>query len=200
MRKSDWLTWRRVLLLTTFLLLPIAGSAAEITGFRLAPDGEGHHLEARALIDAPLDDVWRVLTDYAALHQVSPRIIESELLSVTPDGVFRVRTLNRLCFLIFCRDLRHLQLIRELARGDFESTSDPEESDLAYGHARWRLFDQGGTTRLEIDFRFAMYTYSWVPSWVTNAVAGSVLKADAAELVQGIERTARAGEAETLGD
>ena len=113
--------------------------------------------------------------------------------------VARVRTLNRLCFLVFCRDLRHVQLIRELGFGHFESDSVPEESDLSDGHARWRLFDDRGDTRLEIDFSFAMDSYSWVPSWVTRAVARSVLRADAAELVQGIERTARVREGKSDG-
>jgi len=167
---------------------------AEIRSFNIQREGDGYSLRTVALIEAPLDSVWRVLTDYPALQKVSPRIIESEQVSVSPDGVARVRTLNRVCFLVFCRDLRHLQLIRELGYGDFESDTVPEESDLSYGHARWRLFDEREDTRLEIDFSFAMDSYSWLPSWVTRALARSVLRADAAELIQGIERTARGRE------
>jgi hypothetical protein len=143
--------------------------------------------------------VRRVLTDYGRLHLVSSHIIESELVDVSPDGVSDVRTLNRLCFLVLCRDLRHFQRIRELSHGDFESHSVPEESDLAFGYARWRLTDEGSRSRLDIDFRFAMRSYAWVPAWVTRAVARSVLKADAAELAQGIERAARRGEGQSDG-
>jgi len=131
------------------------------------------------------------LTDYSGLKRVSPRIVESELVAVTPDGVSRVRTKNRLCFLGFCRDLRHLQRIRELGYGEFESNSVAEESDLSRGYARWRLTDRGGATRLDIDFSFAMDSYAWVPSFVSRFVAGAALKSDAEELIRGIEGAAR---------
>jgi hypothetical protein len=195
--RSSGLLRQGISVLLISLPLPLPAAAGEITDFVLEREGSGYHLRAKALIAAPVEGVWHALTDYPALKQVSSRIVESELVSVSPDGVARVRTLNRLCFLVFCRNIKHVQLIRELGQGTFESDSVPEESDLSYGHARWRLFDEGGDTRLDIDFRFAMESYSWVPSWVSRAVAGSVLKADAAELVQGIERTVRHRREET---
>lgn len=189
----------RVRVFAVALLLAVRAGAGEITELALDPAGDGFRLHAKALVEAPLDGVWRVLTDYAGLHRVSARIVESELVAVSPEGIARVRTLNRLCFLVFCRDIRHVQLIRELGYGDFESDSVPEESDLSDGHARWRLFADGGRTRLDIDFRFVMSTYSWVPAWVNRVVARSVLEADAAELIQGIEQAARRREGRSDG-
>ena len=173
------------------LLLCVSTRAGEITAFELESQEDGYRLQARGLIDAPRDAVWRVLTDYPALHQVSPRIIESELVAVSPEGVARVRTLNRLCFLVFCRDLRHVQLISEPGYGDFESYSVAAESDLSRGYARWRLHDRGDATRLDIDFEFAMDSYSWVPSLVSRIVVRSALKGDAEKLIEGIEHVVR---------
>lgn len=172
-------------------LLGDSALAGNLIQFKLESQGDGYYLEARGLIEAPRDAVWRVLMDYDSLDQVSPRIIESELVSVSADGVFRVRTLNRLCFLAFCRDLRHLQLIRELDAGVFESHSVAAESDLSRGYAQWRLRDQGEATRLEIDFRFAMESYAWAPAFLSRFVVRSVLEADARALISGIERTVR---------
>jgi len=182
---------RRIRILLAIATVTLPAMAAEVTDFTLDRQDGGYRMHVRAMIDAPREAVRRVLTDYAASKQVSPRIIESDLVAVSSDGVARVRTLNRLCFLFFCRDLRQVQLIRELGRGEFESHSVPEESDLSYGRAHWRLSGEDGHTVLEIDFSFAMESYSWVPHWVSRLVARSVLKADAAEMVQGIERTAR---------
>jgi hypothetical protein len=182
------------------LLMVTSAGAGEIASFKLEPQGDGYRLQSRGLIEAPRDAVWQVLGDYAALHEVSPRILESELVSVSADGVVRVRTLNRLCFLAFCHNLRHVQLIRALGYGDFESNSVAEESDLSRGYARWRLHDRGAVTELDIDFKFAMDSYSWVPSFVTRFVARSALKADARELVEGIERVARSKEKALRGD
>lgn len=170
------------------VLLATPAGAGEITSFELESERDGYHLKAQGTIDAPREAVWRVLTDYAGLYRVSPRIVESELVAVSPDGVSHVRTRNRLCFLAFCRELRHLQHIRELGYGHFESQSVPEQSDLSRGYARWRLRDQEELTRLDIDFRFAMDSYSWVPSFVSRLVARSALRADAEELIAGIER------------
>jgi hypothetical protein len=182
-------------------LLLVAGgtTAAEIVAFSLDPEGQGYRLKASSLIDASIDGVREVLTDYGRLHLISHRIIESELVGVSPEGVSHVRTRNRLCFLVLCRDLGHLQHIREINHGEFESHSVPEESDLAFGHARWRLSEEGEGSRLDIDFRFAMNSYDWAPSWVTRVVARSVLKADAAALVQGIERAVRLREGKAGG-
>jgi hypothetical protein len=170
--------------------LPIAAWAGEVTHFEILDAGHNYRLEASALIDAPRDQVWRVLTDYGHLSEVSPRILESEVIRGSPPGVTRVRTLNRLCFLIFCRNLRHVQLIRERGYGDFESVTVPAESDLTYGRARWHLTDEGARTGLSIDFTFALDVHTWLPRFVGRLVVRSVLRADAQALIAGIEAVA----------
>ncbi|MGA7981047.1 MAG: SRPBCC family protein [Chromatiaceae bacterium] len=183
--------------LAAYLLSATTAGAGEVTHFEIAHADDRYHLTARALIDAPRDEVWRVLTDYARLSRVSPRILKSEVVGGSPPGVTRVRTLNRLCFLFFCRNLRHVQLIREVGYGDFESTSVPAESDLSYGYARWRLSDQGPRTGLSIDFTFAIDTHSWLPAFVGRLVARAVLRSDTVELIKGIERVADTDPAST---
>jgi hypothetical protein len=170
------------------LLLSVPLQAGELQRFELETQDDGYRLHARGLIEAPKDAVRQVLIDYPALYRVSPRIIESDLVEATADGVSRVRTLNRLCFLGFCRDFRHLQLIRELSYGDFESESVAAESDLTRGYARWRLQSRGASTRLDIDFRFAMESYAWVPAFISRFVAATALEEDAQALIDGIER------------
>lgn len=165
--------------------------AGSISAFTLEPEGDdGYRLVAQGLIEAPRSLVRQLLTDYANLHRLSPRILESEILAVTADGVTRLRTKNRLCVLIFCSRLRHVQLIREQGYGDFESESVAAESDLSRGHARWRLGDEGGVTRLDIEFRFALESYDWVPPALSRLVIRSALEADARALIDGIERAA----------
>jgi hypothetical protein len=195
-------SWRHGARVLTAALWALPAGAADLRLFSLEPEGDGYRLRSQSRIEAPLEDVLRLLTDYPRLARISPRILESELIGVSPEGVARVRTRNRLCFLLYCRDLRHVQLIRELGAGDFASESVPEESDLSRGRARWRLVGEDGHTRLDIDFAFAfaMGSTSWVPGWVSRSIARSVLKADAAELAQGIERAALAGETGSGGD
>ena len=187
-RRTEHVAW---LLVWGACILPsVPLRAAELQRFGLEVQGDGYRVQAQGLIDAPRDAVRQVLTNYPALHRTSPRIIESDLVGVTADGVSRVRTLNRLCFLAFCRDIRHLQLIREVSYGDFESNSLAAESDLTRGYARWHLQNRGDATRLDIDFRFAMESYTWIPSFISRFVVASALRSDAKALIEGIERTA----------
>ena len=188
-RQALCLLWALVSAACT--LLGSAVQAGKLTRFELEVQADGYRLQSQGLIEAPKDAVRQVLTDYSALHRVSPRIIESELVAVTADGISRVRTLNRLCFLWLCRDLRHVQRIRERGYGDFESQSVAAESDLSRGYARWRLEDLGGATRLDIDFSFAMESDAWVPSFISRFVARTALEEDAETLIDGIERAAR---------
>ena len=81
-----------------------------------------------------------------------------------------------------------MQRIRELRYGDFESESVAAESDLSRGYARWRLHSRGASTRLDIDFRFAIDGYAWVPSFIGRFVVASALKQDARALIRGIEK------------
>ncbi len=173
------------------LLSGASARAGSISAFALEPEGDdGYRLVAQGLIEAPRSVVRQLLTDYANLHRLSPRILESEILAVTADGVTRLRTKNRLCVLVFCSRLRHVQLIREQGYGEFESESVAAESDLSRGHARWRLGDEGGVTRLDIEFRFALQSYDWVPPALSRLVIRSALEADARALIAGIERAA----------
>lgn len=183
------LLWALVLAART--LFGSSVQAGKLTRFELEAQADGYRLQSQGLIEAPKDAVRQVLTDYSALHRVSPRIIESELVAVTADGVSRVRTLNRLCFLWLCRDLRHVQRIRERGYGDFESHSVAAESDLSRGYARWHLEDLGDTTRLDIDFSFAMDSDAWVPSFVSRYIARAALEEDAEKLLDGIEQAVR---------
>jgi hypothetical protein len=168
--------------------LPTVAWAGEVTRFEILDAGHYYRLEAKAVIDAPRDQVWRVLTDYGHLSEVSPRILTSKVIVGSPPGITRVRTLTRLCFLIFCRDLRQVQLIRERSYGEFESVTVPAQSDLTYGRARWRLTDEGTRTGLSIDFTFALPAHIWLPRFVGRLIVRSVLWADAEELITGIER------------
>jgi hypothetical protein len=179
-----------VLGLAARLLAGTPALAGEVTRFDIEHSDVGYHLQAEALIDAPRDLVRRILTDYAKLPLVSPRILESAVIAGSPPGITRVRTLNRVCFLVFCRNLRHVQLIRELGAGKFESTSVPAQSDLSYGHALWRLSSEGGATRLSIDFTFAINADGWLPAFVGLFIARVVLRENTEELIQGIERVA----------
>src|SRR5210317_2225220 len=44
-----------------------------------------------ALVDAPVEYVLGVITDYRHIYRINPSIVESELLQVGDDGVTRVR-------------------------------------------------------------------------------------------------------------
>ena len=167
------------------------GGAAQVSRFDLQRTGDRYSFSISATLDVAAPAVWRVFTDYSRLTRLSPAIRESEVLPSKDRKRARVRTLTRLCALIFCKNVRQIQLIRERTLGDFESDTEPQGSDLAYGHARWRMTPASPGTAVEI--QFDMEPAFWIPPLLGPLMIEMALKSETAELMEGIERAAREG-------
>ena len=167
---------------------PSPAMPAELTHFETQREDSAYGLVMEALLDAPLQRVWETVTDYAHLQRLSPSIRASEVLPESAEDLTHLRTLSRLCVLMFCKDVRHLQVIRELAYGDFEAVTLPQHSDLEFGYARWRLTAEAGRTRVHISF--SLRPAFWVPPVVGPLLINQALASEALALVRGIERVA----------
>lgn len=144
-------------------------------------------LDAR--LDASLDAVWGVLTDYPNLHHLTEAVLHSRELPPDGAGGRLVYTLSHVCVWIFCKDLEHIQRMREAGTGRLEADSVPHGSDFSHGHTSWVLTqEQGGTrfvlaTRLVPDF--------WVPPLLGPLLIQRGLRSTALDTLKGLEREAR---------
>jgi hypothetical protein len=149
-------------LLAALLLVPAVATAGDILAASVTHTGERYDLAITARIDAPRDVVLHAITDYANLAAINPDIEASELLETTAAGASTVRTIIRVCILVFCKQVVQLQRVTQPDAQTIEAVFLPEGSDFRSGLARWRLSSPTAeTTELQFNERFV--PDFWVP-------------------------------------
>jgi hypothetical protein len=164
------------------LLLPAAAQAADILASRVNHEGDRYTLSVTARIDAPLDTVYRSITDFDNLAAINPDIEESQLLTTLPSDTRRVRSVIRVCLLKFCKRVQQVQDVTLQSDHAIEAVIVPESSDFRSGIARWQLTPSGASTQL-------VFSNSFEPDfWVPPVIGTWLIKR---KLVWEVAETAR---------
>ncbi len=139
---------------------------------------------------APHVEAFAVMQDFKNLHKINPAVQEATVLELMP-GTTRLHTRVKLCILLICKEIKQVQDMRTFGFGEMNASVHPEVSDLAYGYAYWRFSDCAGETcllfRAEIDPKF------WVPPVIGDWAIKQVLRQEALQTSEGIERAVRDG-------
>jgi len=171
-------------------VLPVAAAQALSVQSLDASLNDGvYRISLVARVDAPVEDVAAVLTDYAAYHSLDPRIRSSAVLPSTAKGTMLVRTIVHACAGVFCKNVERVERV-ERRDGELLATVIPERSELKSGVTRttWRAADE--STRVTYDAEFV--PDFWVPSIIGRRYAVKALKASTLELFDNVEKRARA--------
>lgn len=144
-----------------FLAAPLVAAAAEILDSAVDLEAGTYRIEVDARIDAPLETVHRLITDYDNLSRINRSIEESRVLRVHSPDRHRVHTVIRACILFFCKRVIQLQDITQYGSDRVEAVILPEGSDFRYGIARWDLAPDGRWTRMH--FTAELEPAFWVP-------------------------------------
>jgi len=144
------------------LLSPGSATAGEILAASVTHAAGRYDIAIRARIDAPSDVVYRAITDYANLAVINPDIEASELLETSAANISRVRTVIRVCILLFCKQVEQLQSVTYPDADTIEAEIIPEGSDFRSGFARWRLSSPTAATT-ELQFTETFEPDFWVP-------------------------------------
>ena len=185
------IAWRELLVLPVCILLLLvpAVRAAQIEQLEIEREGDDYRVSLRAVVDAPLAQVWQVLTDYARFHEVSPAIKESEILEQRDARTHQVRTRASACVLIFCKQTEQVQTMHQQALGELAVDVDPALSDFEFGQAHWTLNEASGETHLR--FEAQIRPAFWVPPLIGPWAIKYVLRDEARSTCNGLERLAR---------
>ena len=150
-------------------------------------DGE-YRFEMTAVLDAPVDDVERILRDYANYPTLDSRILDAKVLERPDERTAILATTLRACFGPVCRTVRRIERVEESPR-NLLALTDPERSDMKFGETRMELSttDAGKTlvayrTRLQPDF--------WIPALVARRMMLSTLEDATIELFRSVEQQA----------
>jgi hypothetical protein len=115
-------------------------------------DGE-YRLQITDVLDAPVEYVYRVITDYIHEYLINPTITDVQFLPSGNEEVIRVRNISKHCIGPFCFPVVWTGDIVTTSDGDIEVKTIPELSDFESGHAVWHIRPQGNNTRLIYESR-----------------------------------------------
>jgi Polyketide cyclase / dehydrase and lipid transport len=169
--------------------LPAAAvHALSVQSLDASLDDGVYRISLVAQVDAPVEDVAAVLTDYAEYRRLDPRIRASAVLPADAEDGELVRTVVRACAGFFCRNVERVERV-ERAEGELLATVIPERSELKRGVTRttWRAADEATRVTYEAEF----VPDFWVPSVIGRRFAVRALKSSTLELFDNVERRAR---------
>lgn len=95
--------------------------AIEFTELQVYENSGVYHIRVVAEIDAPVEYVHRVLTDYDHIYRLNPSITESRLLLSPGNGVVRVKIRILDCIFIFCMEIDRVEDVYELPAYDLRT-------------------------------------------------------------------------------
>ena len=147
------------------LLAPLLAAAGEVLDAQVV-EHDGHYRVAiSARIDAPPAVVYQAITDFNNLAAINPSIVESEVLLAISPRKHRVKTVIRVCILIFCKKIRQVQDIEQVNDSLITAVTLPGSSDFKSSTAQWQLAAWEDTTGLH-------FTQTFEPDFWMPAVIG----------------------------
>jgi hypothetical protein len=177
----------RLVVLT--ILLGTNVSAGELADLQISETDGIYRVKMDMLVDAPADQVYRVLTDFRHIYRLNRAITESEMLPSDIPGITRVRTLIEDCILLHCVKISRVEEIREGAPGHLYVTTDPHSSDFKSGNTHWRIESAGKRTR--VIYESSMEPDFFLPPVVGRLIMKRGLREGIVESFTNLERIAR---------
>lgn len=154
----------RRLLGCALLAAPLLSRAGGVLDSSVRHDAGVYTLSITARIDAPVDLVYRLITDYDHLPDINPAIRESRILRTFSPVKHRIRTITRVCVLFYCRDVAQSQDMVQTPGYTIEAVILPRDSDFRRGRGYWRLTAEGDATLMR--FRAELVPDFYMPKLI----------------------------------
>jgi hypothetical protein len=170
--------------------LSCAAAAADFRSLDVSRDGDSYQVKALIYLAAPPSAVFAVLTDYDHFTRISGNIVESRRVQQLNPADALVYTDTRFCALFFCRHVKEMQKVTQVAPGDIRSEVLPERSDnVKSGSAALHLQAEGEGTLL--DWQIRLEPGFWVPPLLGPLLVERSLKSEGRRSAAGVEKLAR---------
>lgn len=151
-----------------FSMLVFPARAGDILSSDVTLEAGQYAVTIEAAINAPLNVVYRSITDYNNLATINPSIEESRVLLVMSPDRHRVRSVIKVCILVFCKRVVQVQDVTRVDARTVDAVTVPGDSDFRYGVARWQLTPAGEATRLH-------FTQEFIPDFWVPPIIGTWL-------------------------
>lgn len=183
---------KRPVLVLVLLLAALPAAPMDVETVEFSDSDGGYVLTMSARLDASVDRVFAVLTDYGRLAELHETIIESRVLGEPADGQTDVFTRIRGCVMLFCRELERTERVTTRPPVYVEAVVLPQTGDFDAGIVRWDLRGLPGG-RTHVDYVAEIQPRFWVPPLVGKRLLSGAMRKTTGELFVAVEGRARSG-------
>jgi len=176
-----------LLIAATACLLALPARALEVLSQGFNIENGVYELELDVRIEAPIERVWAILTDYERLPELNPAVTRSGV-EVNDQGQSEVLTVVRGCVLFFCNSVERVEIMEEFATVRIVAVTDPARSDLRQGRSEWNFWPEDEATRLSLTV--LMEPDFWVPPVLGRRALRRNLIGGTLDLLEAVEHRA----------
>lgn len=163
--------------------------SAELTDSKIEFIGRAYQYRFEVIINAPLDAVRKVVTDYDNIKRINDDVIDSRILEVYDEHTLKRRLWIEHCLLIFCFDLLFIEMVTERDPHVIETVVIPEESNFVSGKAVWTLSALSESTT-QISVEATQEPDFWIPPVIGHALMRRAFQKEIRETTNNIEQAA----------
>lgn len=120
-------------------LFPCFSVAATLTNVNVEHLGNNYIVHVESLIDANVNEVKRIVTDYENLPSINPYLKKSNITSSSKDGRKTVEMITEACILFICYKIKHVQVFQLIGTDIVYGHIISDKSDFKDGWTRWTI-------------------------------------------------------------
>lgn len=180
-------SWQALLCSAAFFTAT-AAMPADIDQVTVEHQKKRYTVEMNARMDTTAEQAYAVFTDYERLVEINDAIIKAERIDGAAEGLQRIHTQVRVCVMGICRVFDQVQDMDKNPPEHLQATVVPKLSNLKYGLAKWRIWNEDG--RAHLYFAAEVEPDFWVPPLIGPWLIKRKLESEAEQTANGIERLA----------
>ncbi len=143
-----------------------------------------------ARMQAEAAKAYAVFTDFARLPEINRAIVKADPIEGGAPGTQRLHTQVKVCVIGICRVFDQVQDMAKAPPEQLSAQVIPELSNLRFGRASWRIWDEGEWAKLI--FEAQVEPDFWIPPLIGPWLIERKLAQEAVDTAEGIERLANA--------
>jgi hypothetical protein len=180
----------KYVVLLVVCLLYTSTQAIDIHHCSAVVENDRYIVKLDVVIQAPIDRVYSILTDYSNFHQLNESFIESDLLKRIDSTHIKTRLMTESCVLLFCFHAVFVYVIEESGGAEMIARIDPTMSDLSYGESRMRL-SSIGKAQTRVQFDAVNQPSFWIPPLIGPWLLKSRMMEEVKETFEKVEEFAQ---------
>jgi hypothetical protein len=170
--------------------MPTAAMDVETVEFSAA--GDLYVLTLSARLEAPIEAVFEILTDYPRLSELHDAIEESRVVGTPSADATDVFTRIRGCVAFFCRHLVRTERVTSRPPAYIEAVILPATGDFDAGLVRWDMRPLADNLT-HVDYVAEIRPRFWVPPLIGKRLLSGAMRRTTGELLEAVETRAAEG-------